>query len=98
MPGGGSFSWNCADAQNPGLQGTGRSGLVIHSVNIRNTVPLVEAKRMARDIMRTKKDRYHRETKNWIRFRNIPKTKFKPKSYVTKKINKDIEIVFGKLK
>ena len=53
---------------------------------------------MARDIMRTKKDRYHRETKNWIRFRNIPKTKFKPKSYVTKKINKDIEIVFGKLK
>ena len=30
-PNGGSFSWNCADAQNPGLQGTGRSNLVIHS-------------------------------------------------------------------
>jgi len=121
-PNGGSFSWNCADAQNPapapaptaptatpeprperqlrpGVTASGnQSGLVIHSVNIRNTVPLVEAKRIARDIMKTKNDRYHRETKNWIRFRNIPKTKFKLKTYVTKKINKDIEIIFGKLK
>jgi len=72
--------------------------LHIHSVNIRNTVPLKEAQKMARNIMNTKKDRYHRETKNFIRFRHIPKTKFQPKSYVTKKVNKDVEIVFGKLK
>jgi hypothetical protein len=72
--------------------------LHIHSVNVRNTVPLEDARRMAREIMNTKKDRYHRETKNYIRFRNIPKTKFQPKSYVTKNVNKDVQIIFGKLK
>jgi hypothetical protein len=76
----------------------GNINLQIHSVNIKKTVPLNDAKKMARNIMKTTKDRYYRETKNWIRFRNIPKQKFNPKSYVTKKINKDIEIVFGKLK
>ena len=36
--------------------------------------------------------------KNHYNFRNIPKTKFEPKTYRTKKVNKDISIVFGKLK
>jgi len=76
----------------------GVDNLVIHSVNVKNTIPLLQAKAIARDILKTNKDRYHRETKNFIRFRNIPKTKFHPKSYVTKKINKDVSIVLGKLK
>ena len=78
--------------------GGGKQELVLHSVNIKNTVPLEKAKQIARDITKINKDRYFRETKNWIRFRHIAKTKFQPKSYVTKKVNKDIELIFGYLK
>ena len=47
---------------------------------------------------KTSKGLFMRETKLSYRFRNIPKTKFEPKSFRTKKINKNISLVYGKLK
>lgn len=50
------------------------------------------------DKFKTSKGLYMRETKLSYRFRNIPKTKFNPKSFRSKKINKNITLVYGKLK
>jgi dienelactone hydrolase len=47
---------------------------------------------------KTSKGLFMRETKLSYRFRNIPKTKFDPKTFRTKKINKDISLVYGQLK
>lgn len=47
---------------------------------------------------KTSKGLFMRETKLSYRFRNIPKTKFEPKSFRSKKINKNITLVYGKLK
>jgi hypothetical protein len=69
----------------------------IHSVNVNKNVPFEEAFLHAQNILKKKKF-FHRETKNQYRFRNIPKTKFEPKTYRSKKINKDITLIFGKLK
>lgn len=69
----------------------------LHSVNIKKTIPYEEALNHALNIT-NKKNLFHRETKNIYRFRNIPKTKFNPKTYRTKKVNKNISLVFGELK
>ena len=47
---------------------------------------------------KTSKGLLMRETKLSYRFRNIPKTKFNPKSFRSKKINKNITLVYGELK
>ena len=68
----------------------------IHDVLVKKTVPLSDAQKIAREILKTRKDRYHRDTKKFYRFRNIPKTKFK--EFRTKKVNDTTEIIFGKRK
>jgi len=45
-----------------------------------------------------KKKPFMRETNTSVRVRNIPKTKFIPKSFRTKKINSNISLVYGELK
>jgi hypothetical protein len=47
---------------------------------------------------KTSKGLFMRETKTSYRFRNIPKTKFIPKTFRTKKINKNISLIYGQLK
>jgi hypothetical protein len=47
---------------------------------------------------KTSKGLFMRETKLTYRFRNIPKTKFIPKTFRTKKINKNISLIYGQLK
>lgn len=66
----------------------------IHSVIIKKNVPKEDAMEMAQDIL--KKKSKMTELKNTYRFRNIPKTKFQ--DYRSKKINKNITLVFGELK
>jgi len=73
-------------------------GYAIHDVLVKRSVPLEEAQKVARDILKTKKNKYHRDTTEHYRFRNIPKTKFISRSFRTKVVNKDVEIIFGKLK
>lgn len=67
----------------------------IHSVIVKKAVPKEEAIQMAEDILKKKKFKMT-ELKNTYRFRNIAKTKFQ--EYRSKKINKNITLVFGELK
>jgi len=69
----------------------------IHAVIVKKrSVPREEADRIALDILKRKKVPFMRETKGTYRYRHIPKTKFS--EFRSKKVNKDITIVFGKLK
>jgi hypothetical protein len=70
---------------------------VIQSVQIKSAVGLDKAKQHAEHILR-KKNIKVRQTKTMFRFRNLPKTKFVPGSYRSKKINKNITLTFGELK
>jgi hypothetical protein len=87
------------EVQDPGLpepHGTGKSKLTLHAVIIKKPFNLNEAKAIARDVMNSKKDKFMRETSTSYRFRNIPKTKFS--SFITKKINPNLSLIFGQLK
>jgi len=69
----------------------------IHAVLIKSSVPMDEAKTHAENILKKKVGKI-RATKTMYRFRNIPKTKFEPKSFRSKKVNDTITLVFGNLK
>ena len=74
-----------------------KSGYGLHAVIIKNSIPFDEAEKKAKDITKKKKI-FVRKTKDSYRFRNIAKTKFEKKTFRSKKIDKDITLVFGKLK
>jgi len=69
----------------------------LHAVIVKKTVSPNDAEKIARDIIK-KNDFKSSETKSSYRFRAIPKTKFIPKMFRSKKINKDITLTFGELK
>ena len=71
--------------------------LFLHAVIIQKSVGLEDARRMAQNVIRNKKKNYYRETEESYRFRNIPKTAFKPGSFVSKKVNENMTLVFGHL-
>jgi len=79
-----------------GMEG-GAKGYALHSVLVNKSLPYEEAFKEAQHIIKKKKF-FHRETKNQYRFRNIPKQKFEPKSFRSKKINENLTLVLGKLK
>ena len=69
----------------------------IHAVKVSKSVGLVEANKIAADIL--KKDKpFMKEMKNVYSFRNISKQKFIPSTYRTRKLNKNVKIIFGELK
>lgn len=69
----------------------------LQKVQIRNTMPLEEAKKHYTSITK-KKPRKIRETENFYQFRYLPPTKFVSRSFRTKVVNDDIHLIFGKLK
>jgi len=68
----------------------------LHAVIVHKPFPLDQARKIARDIMKSNKDKFMRETSTSYRFRNIPKTKFQ--SFATKVLNPGVSLVFGTLK
>jgi hypothetical protein len=68
----------------------------LHAVIIKKSVPKEDALRHAENIIK-KKEFKARETKLTWRFRALPKTKFKKEKFRSKKVNKDITLVFGEL-
>lgn len=76
--------------------GKGKPKYELHAVIIKKPFNLNEAKAIARDVMKSKKDKFMRETSTSYRFRNIPKTKFS--SFKTKVINPNLSLIFGQLK
>ena len=67
----------------------------LHAVVIRKPITLEKAREIASEYIKKNKT-FYRETKNSFRFRNIPKQKFK--SFKSKKINKDITLIYGEPK
>ena len=72
-------------------------GYELHAVKISNTLPIEEAIRLSKEFIKGPKN-FYKESKNYYKFRNIAKTKFIKSSYRTKKVNKDIQLIYGKLK
>jgi hypothetical protein len=70
----------------------------LHAVIIDKRIPLEKAKEIAQGIIKNKNRTFYRLTENSYRFRNIPKQKFKPETFRSKKINDDITLIFGDLK
>lgn len=68
----------------------------IHSINIKNTMDFNEAKKHAEHIIKNKNRKFYKLDPSEYVFRNLAKTKFN--DYRSQKINKDIRIVWGKLK
>jgi len=69
----------------------------LQKVQIRNTMPLEEAKKHYKNITK-RNPRKIRETKQFYQFRFHPPTRFESKSFRTKVVNKDIHLIYGKLK
>jgi hypothetical protein len=81
------------------LEGTGKDdGYALHAIIIKKKGYNKNDAELEANKFKTEKGMFMRETKLSYRFRNIPKTKFEPKTYRTKKINKDISLIYGKLK
>lgn len=72
--------------------------LHIHSIKIKKEIPIEKQLEHVRNITKSNKNRMVKEMKNHNNYRIIPKTKFNKDSFRTKKINPDINIVFGTLK
>jgi hypothetical protein len=82
------------------LSGTGKKedGYELHAVIVKG-LPVEEATKIARDIIKNKNRKFSRTTKSGsIRYRNIAKTKFQKKSFRTKIINPNVSLIYGKLK
>jgi hypothetical protein len=73
-------------------------GYALHAIIIKKKGYNKNDAELEANKFKTEKGMFMRETKLSYRFRNIPKTKFEPKTYRTKKINKDISLIYGKLK
>ena len=70
----------------------------LHAVIIsKDKYNLANAKREAKKFISDNK-KYYRETTESYRFRNIPKTKFNYKTFITKKLNNGVSLVYGMLK
>ena len=91
-----SLSLEVQDPTGPEPDGQGRPKLILHAVIVKKPYDLHEAKVIARDVMKSKKDKFMRETSTSYRFRNLPKTKFS--SFVTKVLNPNVSLVLGNLK
>lgn len=70
----------------------------IHSVKISKDVKLKDAKDMSQKFIKDKRKTKYKDDPNYYSFQNIPKGKFKPKSFRTKVINDNIQLVLGETK
>jgi len=73
--------------------------LYLQAVVVNKELGSMEACRIFNEITQNKFKRnlYYRTTKDSIRFRNIPKTRFDKKSFRTKKLNENVSLIFGHL-
>lgn len=66
----------------------------LHAVIVKKPIELKQAKQSAKHFITDKPLKY-RETKTSYRFENYPKGEFEPKTFRTKKLNKDVSLIFG---
>ena len=81
------------------LRGEGNpDGYELHAVIVKKPISLEELQKIHSEFIKDKKKTFIRETKLSYRLRNIPKQRFIKDSFRTKKINKEISLIFGLLK
>ena len=68
----------------------------LHAVVVKKPVSIDELNKIHKEFIKTK-SKFIRETNTSYRIRNVPKTKFIKSSFRTKKINKQISLVYGQL-
>ena len=72
-------------------------GLELHVVIVKKPYDFSEAKEISQKFIKDPKKKFVRETGASYRFRNIPKGRFDPETFVTKKEGK-VSLVFGELR
>lgn len=72
--------------------------LYLHAVIFDKSVGIGYARKHARKIMEKEKVPKPMESEDSYRFKNIPRSYFKPDSFRSKKINETLTLVFGHLK
>ncbi len=70
----------------------------LHAVIFKKPYNIEKAKEDAKEFIKDGKKQFYRETVKSYRFRNIAKSKFIKGHFKTKKINKEISLIFGQLK
>lgn len=70
----------------------------LHAVIFKKPYDIEKAKEEAKEFIKDGKKQFYRETVKSYRFRNIAKSKFIKGHFKTKKINKEISLIFGQLK
>jgi len=65
----------------------------LHAVIIHKPISLEKAREISKEFIKNKQRNFYRETSTSYRFRNIPKSRFS--SFKSKKINKDITLIYG---
>lgn len=83
------------DFRNPSIE---MKKLYLHAVVIKKTMELKAAHKKVKEITKRSRVPYMRLTEDSYRFRNIPKTRFDPSSFRTKRINDEISLIFGHLR
>tara|TARA_R110000868_G_scaffold190363_1_gene433999 strand:- start:206 stop:424 length:219 start_codon:yes stop_codon:yes gene_type:complete len=68
----------------------------LHAVIVKKPLTLEKAKKIAEDVI--KRESPMRETVDSYRFRNIPASRFDPKSFKTKIVNENVSLIFGEKK
>jgi virulence-associated protein VapD len=70
----------------------------LHACIIKKPISKEEAIALSKDFIKAPNKKYFRETNSSFRFRNVPKQKFTPKTFRTKRINNQISLIYGELK
>ena len=79
------------------LIGLGKDdGWELHAVIVKKPITIEQLNKIHKEFIKTK-SKFIRETNTSYRIRNIPKTKFIKESFKTKKLNKQISLVYGQL-
>ncbi|HEY9705366.1 MAG TPA: hypothetical protein V6C58_23205 [Allocoleopsis sp.] len=78
--------------------GAGNDDYALHAVVVKKPTTPDELIRIQNEFIKNKNRTFIRETKTSYRLRNIPKTKFIKNSFKSKKINKKITLIYGKIK
>ncbi len=70
----------------------------IYQVIIKKPIEYKDAYNISQTYLQNKKKKQFKENDKLFKFKNIPRTKFKTKSFVNKKINKQVSMIIGELK
>jgi hypothetical protein len=78
--------------------GEDNDGYALHAVVIKRPTTEEELNEIHKEYIKNKNRNFMRVLTSSVRMRNLPKTRFQKGSFRTKKINKKVSLIYGKLK